>query len=97
MHSCVIRTGSEQRISLVKRHFPHCQLVIADVSYQGNEPERFVGKSAKVQIEPTDFLVVTAEDDVISIRMNVKTGDERRVRIQSLLETLFSQIVNSHV
>ena len=99
----VITGGSEEREGWVEGDTSQSSSVVSDISdliargTQVSLPEGFVRLQREVQVEPTQFLVVTAHQDVVTGGVNVQTTDPLDSRLQCLDQDLTGEIVQSDV
>ena len=62
-----------------------------------DSPQCLVGLIGQVQIEPSELLVVTPHQDIVSARMNIHTAYPLQPRLECLEQFLSSQVVELDV
>jgi hypothetical protein len=62
-----------------------------------NSPQSLVWLGAKIQIEPTQLLVVTSDNQIITHRVDIQTRDPLETRCERLEEFLGGEVVQSDI
>jgi hypothetical protein len=62
-----------------------------------NSPQSLVWLGAKIQIEPTQLLVVTSDNQIITHRVDIQTRDPLETRCERLEEFLGREVVQSDI
>lgn len=98
----VITGGCEEGEGGVESNTSQSTSVVSSMSFVGKHnlnslPERLVWLERQVQVEPTQFLIVTTHKDVIARRVDIQTTDPLDTRLQGLDQCLTGKIVQSDV
>lgn len=72
-----------------------CTSILPTVRW--NSPQGLVRLRTQVQVEPTQLLVITSDDQVVPARVNVHARDPLETRHERLEELLAHQVVQADV